>query len=89
MTDLSQAIASKLNLKAERDRKILELIGKAINNKLSGHIPQEGSILEIVYNNVDNLSETLELENIIELHESINVGINLVNKQITEVEVLM
>lgn len=75
-------------VRSER-RKILELIGKAINNKLSGHIPQEGSMLEIVYNNVDNLSETLELENIIELHESTNVNINLVNKPITEAEVLM
>jgi len=70
-------------------RTILELIGKAINNKLSGHIPQEGSELEVVYNNVDNLSETLKLEKIIELHESANVSINLVNKPITEAEVLM
>lgn len=70
-------------------RKILELIGKAINNKLIGHIPQEGSVLEVVYNNVDNLSETLELENVIELPESTNVSINLVNKPITEAEVLM
>ncbi len=70
-------------------RTILELIGKAINNKLSGHIPQEGSVLEVVYNNVDNLSETLELENVIELSESVNVSINLVNKPITETEVLM
>lgn len=70
-------------------RTILELIGKAINNKLSGHIPQEGSVLEVVYNNVDNLSETLELENVIDLSESVNVSINLVNKPITEAEVLM
>lgn len=70
-------------------RTILELIGKAINNKLSGHIPQDGSVLEVVYNNVDNLSETLELENVIELSESVNVSINLVNKPITEAEVLM
>lgn len=70
-------------------RKILELIGRAINNKLSGHIPQEGSALEVVYSNVDNLSETLELENVIELSERINVSINLVNKPITEAEVLM
>lgn len=69
--------------------KILELISKAINNKLSGHIPQEGSVLEVVYNNVDNLSETLELENVIELSESVNVSINLVNKPITEAEVLL
>lgn len=70
-------------------RTILELIGKAINNKLSGHVSQEGSILEVVYNNVDNLSETLELENVIELPEGANVSINLVNKPITEAEVLM
>lgn len=70
-------------------RTILELIGKAINNKLSGHVPREGSALEVVYKNVDNLSETLELENIIELHESSNVSISLVNKPITEAEVLM
>lgn len=70
-------------------RTILELIGKAINNKLSGHIPQKGSVLEVVYNNVDNLSETLELEDVIELSESVNVSINLVNKPITEAEVLM
>lgn len=70
-------------------RTILELIAKAINNKLGGHIPQEGSELEVVYNNVDNLSETLELENVIELSESVNVSINLVNKPITEAEVLM
>lgn len=70
-------------------RAILKLIGKAINNKLSGHIPQEGSVLEVVYNNVDNLSETLELENVIELSESVNVSINLVNKPITEAEVLI
>ena len=75
-------------VRSER-KKILKLIGKAINNKLSGHIPQEGSVLEVVYNNVDNLSETLELEDIIELHESTNVNINLVNKPITEAEVLM
>lgn len=75
-------------VRSER-KKILELIGKAINDMLSGHVPQEGSVLEVVYNNVDNLSETLELENIIELPESKNVSINLVNKPITEAEVLM
>lgn len=68
---------------------ILKFISKAINAKLSGHIPQEGSILEVVYNNVDNLSKRLELENVIELPESVNVSINLVNKPITEEEVLM
>ena len=70
-------------------RKILELIAKAINDKLSGNIPEEGSVLSIVYDNVDNLSETLELEYITELDENISININLVNTPITEAEVLM
>lgn len=70
-------------------RKILELIAKAINDKLSGNIPEEGSVLSIVYDNVDSLSETLELEYITELDESVNININLVNTPITEAEVLM
>lgn len=70
-------------------RKILELIAKAINDKLSGNIPEKGSVLSIVYDNVDSLSETLELEYITELDESVNININLVNTPITEAEVLM
>ena len=70
-------------------RKILELIAKAINDKLSGNIPEEGSVLGIVYDNVDSLSETLELEYITELDESLNININMVNTPITEAEVLM
>lgn len=70
-------------------RKILELIVKAINDKLIGNIPEEGSVLSIVYNNVDSMSEILELEYITELDESENININLVNKPITEAEVLI
>ena len=69
-------------------RKILELIAKAINDKLSGNTPEEGSILSIVYDNVGSLSETLELEDVTELDQSINININLVNTPITEAEVL-
>lgn len=63
-------------------RTILDLIAKAINDKLSGHMPPEGSVLEIVYNNVENLSETLELDSISELDEITNVNINLINSQL-------
>lgn len=69
--------------------KILKLIAKAINDKLSGNIPEDGSVLSIVYDNVDSLSETLELDYITELDESVNININLVNTPITEAEVLM
>ena len=68
-------------------RAILDLIAKAINEKLSGRIPATGSALEVVYDNVENLSETLELENVVELDESAHITINLVNRPITEAEV--
>lgn len=70
-------------------RSILELIEKAINDKLSGHIPYEDSILKVVYDNVDNLSERYELDQVSELENSVNVNINLVNRPITEAEVLL
>lgn len=68
-------------------RAILKLIAEAINGKLSGRVPPEGDIFEIVYDNVDNLSELLELEYISALDKSINVSVNLVNRPITESEV--
>ena len=70
-------------------RKILKLIARAINDKLMGFIPPAGSNLEVVYDNVERLSETLELEYISNLDESVNININLVNRPITEAEVLM
>lgn len=68
-------------------REILKLIAKAINDRLEGFMPQKGSILEVVYDNIEKLSETKELEDISELDESVNVNINLVNRPITEAEV--
>lgn len=70
-------------------RKILSLIAKAICNKLSGGIPSKGSIDEIVYNNIEKLSESIQLDDILELNKSVNVNINLVNRPITEAEVSM
>jgi hypothetical protein len=67
--------------------KILDLIGKAIEEKLSGHHPPHGSELEIVYDNVEALSETLELETITFLDEAVSVPINLINKPIADMEV--
>ncbi len=60
-------------------RKILDLIAKAIGDKLSGNLPPEGSVLSVVYDNVDSLSETMELDNISELSESVNIGVGLAN----------
>lgn len=67
-------------------REILGLIAKAINDKLSGHIPTAGSIFEVVYDNVENLSEIMEIDNILCLDEVMNVPINLANRPISESE---
>lgn len=67
-------------------REILSLIAKAINDKLSGHIPAAGSIFEVVYDNVDNLSEIMEIDNILCLDEIMSVPINFVNRPMSESE---
>lgn len=67
-------------------REILNLIAKAINDKLSGHIPAAGSIFEVVYDNVDNLSEIMEIDNILRLDEIMSVPINFVNRPMSESE---
>ena len=74
------------NVRHER-RNILRLIAQAINNRLAGFVPQKGSILEVVYDNIEKLSETKKLEDIHELSESVDVNIYFVNKPITEAEV--
>ena len=68
-------------------KKILELIGKAIADKLSGKHPPHGSELGIVYENVEDLSETLELAAVAFLDEAVSVPINLINKPIIDMEV--
>jgi hypothetical protein len=68
-------------------KKILELIGKAIADKLSGNHPPHGSELETVYDNVDSLSDTLELDAITFLDEAVSVPISLINRPITDLEV--
>lgn len=51
--------------------------------------PTPGSEFEIVFENVEKLSETIELGNIYELDETENVNSNLVNRPIIETEVMM
>lgn len=70
---------------------ILKMIAKAISDSLSMKKPVPGSPLEIVYNNVGNLSYMLEIETIHELDEAITVSINMLNKPInlTEMEMLV
>lgn len=70
-------------------REILNLIAQAINDKLSNKIPEKGSVFEVVYDHVEHLSETMELENVFELEETAIVSSNLINRPIVETEVLL
>lgn len=67
---------------------ILALIGKAITNKLGGLKPPKGSVLEVVYDNVEGLSEMLELDEISQLEDPITMSVNLINKPITDGEII-
>ena len=70
-------------------RNILKLIEKAINDNLRGVRPEKGNELEVVYENVEKLSEIYELENISEIENGQKVNINLINRPISELEVLI
>ena len=70
-------------------REILSLIATAIQDKLSNKIPKPGSVFEIVYEHVERLSETKELENVYQLERTETVPVNLVNRPIVEAEVLL
>ena len=70
-------------------RKILSLIAEAINDKLSNKQPAHGSAFEVVYENVEKLSETMELERLFELDDVAMVNNGMVNRPISEAEVLM
>lgn len=70
-------------------REILNLIAQVINDKLSNKVSEHGSVFEVVYEHVENFSETMELENVFELEQTAIVNCNLVNRPIVETEVLL
>ena len=70
-------------------REILSLIATAIQDKLGNKVPKLGSVFEIVYENVERLSETKELENVYQLEHIETVPVGLVNRPIVEAEVLL
>lgn len=69
-------------------REILSMIAKAINDKLRNRQPVKGSVFEVVYQNVEKLSETMKLENVFELDEVAIINNGMVNRPIYESEVL-
>lgn len=72
-------------------REILSMIAQAINDSLSMNRPAPGSPFEIVYKNIENLSDMFEIETIHELDKAITVNANIVNKPISldEMEMLL
>jgi len=70
-------------------KKILDLIAQAIHDKLSNKVPEQGSAFEVVFTNIENLSETMELENVSELDDVAIVSNGMVNRPISESEVLL
>ena len=68
-------------------RNILKMISDAITDRLSGNTPPAGSVLEVVYKNVDRLAETMELEYIAEDSTKSLLQIGFVNRPISDEEV--
>ncbi len=67
-------------------KNILKLIGKAIVDKLSGHTPTDDKLLGFIFENVESLSETLELDDVSVLDEPVSVPANFSNRPINDKE---
>lgn len=73
-----------------RQRKnILKLIGKAIVDKLSGLVPTNDKLSEFIFENVESLSKTLELEDISVLDKQVSVPATFTNRPINDMEVTL
>lgn len=68
---------------------ILKLIGKAIVDKLSGFVPTDDKLLEFIFKNVENLSESLQLDNISILDKKATVPVIYTNRPINDMEVML
>jgi hypothetical protein len=68
-------------------REILNLVGRAIIDKLRGKLSNKDHLLDAVYDNIDKLAYTLELESVTELAESFMISINMINKPLPIQEV--
>ena len=67
-------------------KNILKLIGKAIVDRLNGLVPADDKLWGFIFENVENLSETLELEDIYILDKPVTVPINFANRPINDGE---
>lgn len=70
-------------------KKILKLIGKAIGDKLSGLAPTEDELLGTIFDNVDNLSEILELDDVSVLDKPVSLPTTFANRPIKPMEAML
>ena len=68
-------------------REILKLIGTVITERLQGRAPSADDVLKVVYENVESLSEILELDSVTLLEEPVSVPIGVINKPLSTSEV--
>ena len=85
----THAYFSACKLVRKQRKSILKLIGKAIEDKLSSLVPTNDKLLEFIFENVDNLSETLELDDIFIPDKPVSLPAALTNRPINETEVTL
>ena len=69
-------------------RRILKLIGIAITEKMRGTVPKDTGIVREIFDNVDKLSSSLEIDSVSVLKEPVEVMIGYANKPVDEREIL-
>lgn len=70
-------------------KNILKLIGKAIVDKLSGLAPTDDKLLKFIFENVESLSESLELDEFSVLDKPVSVPAAFTNRPINDMEVTL
>lgn len=87
MLNNSRAYFEACKIVRRQRKRILKLLGKAIVDKLLGRTHTEDKLLELIYENIDSLSEILELESIDISDETISVPTNFTNRPFSDSEV--
>lgn len=81
-----QAYFEACEIVRRQRKKILTLIGQAIVDKLSGVPPASDELLEFIFGNVDDVSETLELDDISILDRPVSLPASYTNRPIKDME---
>jgi hypothetical protein len=68
-------------------KNILKLIEKAIVDRFRGFVPTDDKLLGFIFENVEALSETLDLEYVSVLDKPVSVPFNFTNRPINDTEV--